>query len=348
MESNLNWIPLDPPRRELTISVAIATYNRAAMVPAAIRAALEQSRAPLEVVVADDASSDATVSVVRQLAERDGRVKLLRQSKNTGGVENWNAAIEATCGDLYRAGHLQASAAYLEAHPNVGWVHSGFADWIDSPEGTSVELRPLRRKKPFVLHRKNLFWYLLRYYDWPFHPSTIVMRRRVWEDVGRFDPTYALADTDWFVRAAKKHPVALLPRYGVNNRRHPGNWSNRLGSVRMQEEIAEIMKKEMGTEVGKEIGKEMGQKMPSAFGGLRSAMWRQAWRANTRLHLLLTVRARLRTGHADAACAAWRALFTKGAQRSWWLVEAGEEWLRDRASRVAAGSATPRQRVSPL
>jgi len=326
-----------------TISVAIATYNRAEMVKIAIAAALDQSRAPMEVIVSDDASTDHTAKAVSEMADADPRVKLLRQQRNTGGVGNWNRAMDATRGDFiawcsdddcYRAGHLEASVAYLEAHPEIGFVHAAFVDWIDSPESQGIEFRALRSEKPLVIHKDNLFRYLMRYYDWPFHPSTIVMRRRVWEDVGRFDPAYALADTDWFVRAARKYPVALLPRYGVNNRRHPGNWSNRLGSARMQDEIAQIMDKEI----------------QSAYGdaGIRRAFWRQAWRLNARLHLLLTIRARLRTGHADAACAAWRAMFTKSTQRSLWLAEAGEEWLRDKASRVAAVSATPRQRVSPL
>jgi succinoglycan biosynthesis protein ExoO len=69
MQSNLNHKPRHGPQRVLTISVAIATYNRAAMVPAAIRAALEQSRPPIEVVVADDASTDSTGAVVTHLAE---------------------------------------------------------------------------------------------------------------------------------------------------------------------------------------------------------------------------------------------------------------------------------------
>ena len=83
--------------------------------------------------------------------------------------------------------------------------------------------------------------YLTRYYDWPFHPSTLVLRRVVWERVGPFNPAYALADTDWFVRAVEQFPAAMLARHGVYNRRHAGNWSNRLGSARMQREIFEIV-----------------------------------------------------------------------------------------------------------
>lgn len=341
---------MDPPP---AISVAIATFNRATMVGRAIQSALTQSRPPVEVIVSDDASSDETLHVVARMAGVDARVKLLRQESNSGGVGNWNRAMDATHGaliawcsddDCYRPGHLDASAAYLAAHPEVGLVHSGFVDWLEMEGAHAIAYRRLRARHPLVIHRANLFGYLTRYYDWPFHPSTIVMRRRVWEETGPFDPSYALADTDWFVRAALKFPVAMLARYGVNNRRHAGNWSNRLGSARLQQEICEIVEKALdGTYDAQRV---------------RKLWWRKVWRATVRLHLLLTIRARLRTGHADAACAAWRALFRKrmclqrepasGAAAPSWYVRAGEAWLRRTAERNARVSGGVAPSVSPL
>ena len=82
----------------MTISVAIATYNRAPMVREAVLAALAQSRAPHEIVVSDDASTDETISTIESLA--DPHVKIIRQARNSGGVGNWNAAIDGTCGEL--------------------------------------------------------------------------------------------------------------------------------------------------------------------------------------------------------------------------------------------------------
>ena len=58
----------------MKVSVAIATFNRAAMVRQAIDAALEQTRPPDEIVVADDASTDATWEALKQLAAGEPRV----------------------------------------------------------------------------------------------------------------------------------------------------------------------------------------------------------------------------------------------------------------------------------
>jgi glycosyltransferase involved in cell wall biosynthesis len=53
----------------MTISVAIATYNRASMVRETVLAALAQSRPPDEIVVSDDASTDETVPVIQNIAD---------------------------------------------------------------------------------------------------------------------------------------------------------------------------------------------------------------------------------------------------------------------------------------
>ena len=193
--------------------------------------------------------------------------------------------------DRFLPDHLEASAAYLETHPLVGMVHSGFIDAVETNSGSYTCPRKVRFANDYVLSRESLLPYLTRYYDWPFHPSTIVMRRSVWNEVGRFDPTYALADTDWFVRAVEKFPVAMLARHGVLNRRHPGNWSNRLGSAKMQRELFEIVESSICRIF--------------AHRCFRRIVWTLVWRWNVRLRLVLTLRARIRSGHVEAACAAW-------------------------------------------
>ena len=326
----------------MTISVAIGTYNRASMVRQAVEAALAQSLAPGEVVVADDASTDQTADVLASLAASDARVRVIRQPSNLG-VANWNTAIAATRGDLiawcsdddrFLADHLRASVEYLERHPEAGLVHSGFTDALETSAGGFLAERRLRSAKPLRVDRGNMFAYLTRYYDWPFHPSTIVMRRAVWDETGPFDPTYALADTDWFVRAAERFPVVLLPRRGVLNRRHPGNWSNRVGSAHMQAEIFEI------------VDRAMRRRWPEA--SPVRWFWRAAWRANVRLRLLLTIRARIRSGHREAACAAWQALTQGTGGRVWgWLDRGGAALIQWSAARAEMRIDT-RQSVSPL
>jgi glycosyltransferase involved in cell wall biosynthesis len=312
------------------ISVAIATFNRRAMVCEAVAAALDQSRGPDEVVVADDASTDGTADQIDAMG--DARVRVLRGAANSGGVENWNAAMRATTGDViawcsdddrFTPGHLEASAGYLASHPDVGLVHSGFIDSIEI--GGVVNLEPRRLRPAGVLERSGLGWYMIRNYDWPFHPSTLVMRREVWERVGAFDSRYALADTDWFVRAAQVTRIARLERHGVLNRRHVGNWSNRVGSAAMQREIFCIVERR-----------------------IEGAFWKMLWRVNVRARLALTMRVRMAGGHPDAACAAWHGMLQDTGRRApEWIERWGALAIRWWCAGRDAG-ADRRQGVTPL
>jgi len=314
------------------------------MVRQAIDAALAQVRTPDEIVVSDDASTDETAAVLEQLALSNPTVRILSQARNTGGVPNWNTALEHARGDFlawcsdddrFLPDHLQASLAYLEAHPEVGMVHSGFVDVVETDREHPQAPRAHRFKEPYLVNRRNLIGYMIRYYDWPFHPSTIVMRRAVWERTGPFNPDYALADTDWFVRAAELFSVVLLPRHGVLNRRHAGNWSNRVGSARMQHEIFSI------------VEGAIARRWPRQF--FARSFVQAVWRGHVRLRLLLTARARVRSGHADAACAAWHQML-QGTGRSApaWLETAGEKVIRRWCSRREARFENARRSVSPL
>jgi len=332
----------------VTVSVAIATHNRAGMVRQAIEAAIDQTCPPEEIVVADDASTDSTWAVLNELAAGEPRLRIFRRPRTSGGVENWSFAIGQTTGDYiawcsdddrFTPDHLQASTEYLETHPEVGLVHSGFIDVIETGDSAYQQTRPLRFPRTRIVTERDLLGYLTRYYDWPFHPSTLVMRRAVWERVGPFNPAYALADTDWFVRAVEQYPAAMLARYGVYNRRHAGNWSNRLGSARMQREILEIVEGAIDRLHSKMTPRDLVWK----------AAWKVLWRMNVRMRLLLTLRARLKSGHADAACAAWNMLMRgTGLKVPKSVAHAGRVAIRRWCGRREAEFEDARQSVSPL
>ena len=326
-----------------TVSVVIATYNRAAMVRDALQAALTQTRAAEEILVMDDASTDATAQALEEFSGRRG-VRVLRRSSNSGGTRSWNdAAAEARsdylafCADddRWTRDHLEASAGYLDQHPEAGMVHSGFIDCVERPGYESIEPRKLRSKEAIDIGREDLISYMTRYYDYPFHFSTLVVRREVWLRTGEFNSSYALADTDWFVRAVELSRAVLLPRYGVYNRRHAGNWSNRIGSAHMQREIFGIVEGAIGRLL--------------AGSPVSRGLWKAIWRANVRARLTLTLRLCLKSAHADAACAAWHGILQDtGRSAPVWMERAGERALRWYCRRRIPEVRDARRSVSPL
>jgi glycosyltransferase involved in cell wall biosynthesis len=82
-----------------TVSLIIPTYNRGAHFRVALQSALQQTHRPLEIVIVDDGSTDATPDVVEALA--DDRVRYLRQPTNQGPNANWRAGMQAATGAVF-------------------------------------------------------------------------------------------------------------------------------------------------------------------------------------------------------------------------------------------------------
>ena len=78
------------------VSIIIAAFNAEAGIARAIKSALAQAGVTVEVIVADDKSSDHTAAIVRTFAG-DG-VRLLRLPRNLGPGGARNAGLEAATG----------------------------------------------------------------------------------------------------------------------------------------------------------------------------------------------------------------------------------------------------------
>lgn len=81
------------------ISVVVATYNSAPFLELAIRSALAQTHPRIEVIVADDASTDATAAIAARLAAADPRIRFLPSAVNGGPGATRNRALRAARGD---------------------------------------------------------------------------------------------------------------------------------------------------------------------------------------------------------------------------------------------------------
>ena len=83
--------------REPSVSVIIPTWNRAAAVVAAVASALNQTHAPLEVLVCDDGSTDDSEERIRRMS--DPRVRWLPASRGGRPAIPRNRGIAAARGE---------------------------------------------------------------------------------------------------------------------------------------------------------------------------------------------------------------------------------------------------------
>ena len=109
------------------VSVIIPVYNMESFLPETLQSVLASTYDNLEIVVVDDGSSDASVSVAQTFAQRDDRVRVLTQP-NAGPCRARNRGIEAARGeyifpldadDLLAPDFLRQAVAVLQRDAEV-------------------------------------------------------------------------------------------------------------------------------------------------------------------------------------------------------------------------------------
>lgn len=116
-----------------TVSIGLPVYNGAAFVAEAIESILAQTFADFELVISDNASTDATPEICRTYAAADRRILLLRQDSNIGAAQNFNLVFHRSSGkyfkwaahdDLIHPTYLARCVAALDADPEAVLCHS--------------------------------------------------------------------------------------------------------------------------------------------------------------------------------------------------------------------------------
>ena len=115
------------------LGIGLPVYNGATYLAEAIEALLGQTYEDFELIISDNASTDATEDICRQYAAQDARIRYIRQPRNIGGLLNHKVVFEYCRGelfqwaaddDLYGRDLLLRCVEVLDANPHVVAVHS--------------------------------------------------------------------------------------------------------------------------------------------------------------------------------------------------------------------------------
>jgi succinoglycan biosynthesis protein ExoO len=82
-----------------SVAVIIPAFNVASCISTAIHSALEQSLAPHEIIVVDDASTDETASIVADIAKDHKTVRLIQMPLNRGAAAARNVGLDHCSSD---------------------------------------------------------------------------------------------------------------------------------------------------------------------------------------------------------------------------------------------------------
>lgn len=161
MFSDIKQLPL--------VSVGFPTRNRAHLLPISLGSLLQQTYPALEVIVSDNASTDNTEHVFFAFAEKDKRIRYIRQKENIGSIKNHEYVLQEAKGkyfmwasddDEWHPQFVEKLVRVLEEHPDYGVAMSWYNEHQLFPDGT---IKKVIRTHYFTnqSHQK-VFWYHFR------------------------------------------------------------------------------------------------------------------------------------------------------------------------------------------
>lgn len=101
LQTALNSIELSVPERNPAVSIGMPVYNGAQYIREALDSLLAQTFTDFELIISDNASTDATQSICEEYARRDPRVSYVRQAENKGAVANFRFVLDRARADLF-------------------------------------------------------------------------------------------------------------------------------------------------------------------------------------------------------------------------------------------------------
>ncbi len=125
-----------PPGQVPRVSVGMPVYNADDFVREAIESHLAQHFGDFELIISDNASTDTTGDICRELAARDPRIRYVRAAQNHGAAWNFNHVLSLARGDYFKwsaaddvcaPGLLCACTAALDADPGAVLAQPGAA-----------------------------------------------------------------------------------------------------------------------------------------------------------------------------------------------------------------------------
>ncbi len=215
----MNQLPL--------VSVALAVYNAAKYLPAAIDSILSQTFPDFELIVINDGSTDKSLKILQRYAVQDPRIRLFSR-ENRGIARTRNEMTQLAQGefitvmdadDLMLPDRLANQVAFLQKHPHVVCV-GGAHEFIDEagrvlfrkedPEN-DAEIQQLALKGHTPIN----------------HPSAMIRRAALIQVGGYPEYMSTVGDLDLFLRLGEVGQLANLKVTVLKYRQHASSISER-------------------------------------------------------------------------------------------------------------------------
>ncbi len=224
----------------------LPSYNRAALLCRAITSALRQTFRDYELIIVDDASTDATAEAVSAFC--DPRLRYIRMEQNRGVSAARNIGIRAASGrfvtfldddDEFMPDLLAEMYAHLaDAPASVGFAWCSVRRVKLTSNGPAVLREQIWNRAPSTItSREGEYRYLSIGTGFG-----LTVRRDCFEEIGCFDETLgAVVDTDLLFRLGAKYEHTVVPKILITVYQHGADQLTRI-SPRRAEALEQVIR----------------------------------------------------------------------------------------------------------
>jgi glycosyltransferase involved in cell wall biosynthesis len=226
------------------VSVLVPVCNGAVFLAECLESILAQDFSDMEILIADDASTDGSVELVERYAARDSRIRWWENPNNLGLARNFNCCLRAAKGEyikyvlqddkLISPLAIRKMVEMLDNHPEVSLVSS--ETLVLDEHSRVVELR--KYFKPGIMEGRQVIVRCLERLSNMIGEPSVVMFRREQAAWGYNEQLYHWLDVDLWFRLLEQGRFAYMAEPLCAFRRHAAQQSeiNRRNNVSKREQ----------------------------------------------------------------------------------------------------------------
>jgi glycosyltransferase involved in cell wall biosynthesis len=205
------------------VSVICLCYNQERFVREAIESVIGQTYSNVELIVVDDASTDNSVGVIREIVSQHPKVQFLALKENVGNCKAFNRGlalakgyymIDLAADDILFADRINKGVIALrDAGPTYGVTFSD-AEWI-SESGDHLSFHSDRFPHATVPQGDIYKDLVERFF---ICSPTVMFSRPVIESLGGYDEMLTYEDFDFWIRSSRNFLYTYTPEVLVKKR----------------------------------------------------------------------------------------------------------------------------------
>lgn len=232
-----------------TLSAIMPNYNYGQYIGEALEAVLTQSFAADEVIVVDDASTDDSVSIIRQFMKKYPNLKLIMNETNMGAGYSLKKGLSIAKGDYFSApgsddkllsGSFEKMMDILTRYPQSGLCSS---DSLINKSGQIFENRSYLSDKLCYFPPDAVVELYMREAFAPIQHNTLIMKRSAFNEAGGYISRFKW-QADSFVAnvICFRHGFCYVPEPLAMVRMHSNQYgASNAGKSRQEREVIKDM-----------------------------------------------------------------------------------------------------------